>query len=358
MGAPGGDPGWAATVAEFVQPVPRDASEARAHRLAEGVWSLVLPLAYRGLRSVNAYLLALSDGLCLVDCGSGLAPGWDALVHALHSSGHAPSELTLLVCTHLHQDHAGLAATVAAATGCELARPTGPGNDHDILRDRTIPLARRRRRARREGVPPDQIAVLVGPIIGGDGDHERARFDRELPAGTVLRGPAGDWEVVAIGGHAAAQLGLFDSRRRWLMSADLLGGAEVPMLQYGGLADPLSEHLESIERVSKLAPARLLPGHGRPIDGGPAIRRLLAAARASTLELRETAARALQAEELTAYELAQLLGKGSRDLEWRQTMMSVALCALEHLVLAGAATDRIGSDGVRRFASASARRPA
>jgi glyoxylase-like metal-dependent hydrolase (beta-lactamase superfamily II) len=309
----------------------------------------VLPLPYAVLRSVNAYLLELNGGLCLVDCGSALPPGWDAVVHALAMTGHEPADIQRLICTHLHQDHAGLAATVAHNTGCELGRPAGPDAGHDMFRDRMIPLGARRRRALAEGVPAARLELLVGPLIAGDGDYQRPTFDRMLEAGETLPGPHGTWEVVSVPGHAAAQLALFDPARKWMISADLLSEGPVPMLQFGGLPDPLGAHLASLDRALALAPARLLPGHGRPIEPEPAVRLALRASQSAALGLRELALRSLRTRSLTGFEFSELLDPDNPGLEWRQTAMSSAMCALEHLAVRGQARSWVGADRVRRF---------
>src|SRR4029078_12420049 len=66
-----------------VRPVPRDAAERSAEQLSRGLWRLRLPVPYSSRGTVNCYLLEGAEGPCLIDCGTSLAPGWDALEHAL-----------------------------------------------------------------------------------------------------------------------------------------------------------------------------------------------------------------------------------------------------------------------------------
>ena len=346
-GSPGAPSGPAITIEQLTRAIPRDAREARAYQLSDDVWSLILPLGYAQLRSVNAYLLSTPEGLTLVDCGSALDPGWDGLVHALALAGHEPQEIRRLVCTHLHQDHAGLADLVNVRTDCELIRGAGPATAHDSFRDRALDLDARRRRGRREGVPADQLGVLIGPIIADDGRHPRPGFHRLLTVGDRL----GDWQVVSAPGHSAAQIGLFDPGRRWLISADLAG--EIPTLEFGSTPDPVTEHLDALNRALALDPARMLPGHGRPVEPATAVRATLQRAR-RTLEDWLTLAATALAEDgpLTGFALSERLDPGNRDLEWRQSSMSTALCVLEALWTRGRATASVGADGVRRFTEA------
>ena len=55
--------------------------------------------------TVNRVLLEQDAGWCLVDCGTSVAPGWDALEHALGLAGVETRAVELLVCTHAHADH-------------------------------------------------------------------------------------------------------------------------------------------------------------------------------------------------------------------------------------------------------------
>jgi glyoxylase-like metal-dependent hydrolase (beta-lactamase superfamily II) len=336
----------AATVAALTHRVPRRPDEARAFALAPDVWSLVLPLPYLQLRSVNAYLLALDGGLTLVDCGSSLPPAWEALELAVRRTGHDPAEIRRLICTHLHQDHAGLAATVAVRVGCELVRGAGPAVGHDAFRERLIPLEDRRRRARGEGVLEHELPTLIGPIIADDGRHQRASFDRVLRPGEVLDGRHARWEVIPAPGHSSAQCVLFDARRRWLISADLVG--DVPMLEFGTMADPVALQLDSLDRVLALEASRMLPGHGRPVEGAE-VRLGMLTARHALEAMVATARRALAAGPVTGYALSECLDPGNVDLEWRQSALSTSLCLLEHLESRGEAHASWDGDGVRRF---------
>lgn len=83
-----------------------------AVQVADGVWRI--PTAPADL--VNSYLLAGNDGtLILVDAGTRSAPR--RLLAALHGLGKRPGDVTHLLLSHAHNDHAGGARKVVAATG-------------------------------------------------------------------------------------------------------------------------------------------------------------------------------------------------------------------------------------------------
>jgi glyoxylase-like metal-dependent hydrolase (beta-lactamase superfamily II) len=316
------------------------------HTLADGLWCLRLPLPYSVMPSVNAYLLALDDGFCLVDCGTSLDPGWSALEHGLSLAGARPQDIRVLVCTHLHADHAGLAATVVERTGCELLRGLGPHTVDDRLRDPVISLAERREAGSREGIPADELDHWVDAHLADDVHHARVRPDRLLVAGDVLHTCSGRWVVVPARGHSPTQIALVEERRRWAITADLAYDIAEPFLEYGWTLDPYAEQLASIDRVAALQPGMLLPGHGRP---EPNPQRRLAAARRATEALVPETLSALRAGARTAYDLAVGSVRDPEETNRRQSMLSISLCVLEHLEARGRVTAEVCDDGIRRF---------
>src|SRR5262245_35585651 len=147
-----------------VRPVARSADEARAEVVLDGIVRLRLPVPYTAFGSVNAFLLAHDDGWCLVDCGSSAPPGWDALERALGLAGVSPEDIALLVCTHTHADHYGLAAEVMTRAGCPLALAPGPTASAETLRDPVVPLENRLELAVRAGVPEElRLAAVSHP---------------------------------------------------------------------------------------------------------------------------------------------------------------------------------------------------
>jgi len=336
----------AATDLPWGVPVPRDAAEARAYALADGIWRLRLPLPYQGVRSVNAYVLARADGCCLVDCGSGIEPGWDAFVGALAQAGYEPSDVRVLVCTHTHSDHYGLAGTLVERTGCELWTAPGTPAAVDILRDPVIPEGQRRESARRVGVPADRIEDHVGSVDGGDGHHERPEPARRLHDGDVVEA-GGIWHVLETPGHARNHIALHAPDIGWTITADLVLDGDLTYLEYGYGGDPVSENVTSLGRALALRPTRLLPGHGRPVED--AMGTLMAGARAVVERLARTAD-LLGDDPRTPYAVAlELAGGVDTSVGYRQTVMSTTLCDLDHLARTGRARRKEDGDGVEGF---------
>ncbi len=84
-----------------------------------GIHRLAIPTPFQVGR-VNAYLIE-DDPLTLVDSGPNSAKALDELEQALAARGHAVEDIELLIVTHQHIDHFGLASILARRSGAEVA---------------------------------------------------------------------------------------------------------------------------------------------------------------------------------------------------------------------------------------------
>ena len=100
---------------------PRARKElARADRVLPGLWRLRLPLPWPGVPHVNAFAIAAFGGVVLVDTGLHEPGAMRQLERALDQAGLRVEHVRLVVCTHAHSDHYGMAAPIVRAAGCEL----------------------------------------------------------------------------------------------------------------------------------------------------------------------------------------------------------------------------------------------
>ncbi len=183
--------------------------------------------------SANTVLLGESRPV-LVDPGS--APEVDDLRAWLNARGVAPGSLALVVNTHWHVDHAsansalqGLGVSVAAPASEAAAIEAG---DRDVCRAWWLHQ-----------------------------DMTPYRVDRPLRPGDEVEG----WDVVALPGHTAAQIGLFDRKTRVLIAGDALHEADLGWLDLDADPAALDRAEATIETIAALAPTTVLSGHGPAI---------------------------------------------------------------------------------------------
>src|ERR671915_1546095 len=236
----------------------------RADRVLPGLWRLPLPLPWRGVPHVNAYAIAALDGVVLVDTGLHEPGAMLQLERALHQAGVRLEHVRLLVCTHAHSDHYGLAGPIMERSGCELWMH--PNHEHmtKAARDPDRSFERRLEVARQSGVPAATLAGYESARRGqGFGIAEIVTPDRDLVEGVEVETDLGAWRVYETPGHAPSHVVLHQPERGLLLSGDHLLGRVSLYYDYGYTPDPVGEFLSSLDAVDELDARLCLPGHGR-----------------------------------------------------------------------------------------------
>jgi glyoxylase-like metal-dependent hydrolase (beta-lactamase superfamily II) len=255
---------------------------ARADRVMHGLWRLRLPLPWPGVPHVNAWAISAGSGIVLVDTGLADPGALAQLELGLKEAGLRLEHVRLLVCTHAHSDHYGLAGSIVDAAGCELWMHPNHAHLTAHLDDPERMLERRIEVARQSGVPDSLIAQAYearrGQPLGVD------RFvqpDRDLLPGTEVDTDLGRWQVYETPGHAPSHVCLHQPDRRLLISGDHLLGRISLYYDFGYTPDPAGEYLESLDLVDRLDSDLCLAGHARPFREVP---KKIAATRATVLD--------------------------------------------------------------------------
>jgi glyoxylase-like metal-dependent hydrolase (beta-lactamase superfamily II) len=317
----------------------------RADRVLPGIWRIRLPLPWPGVPHVNAWAIESRNGnkIVLVDTGINADGALEELERTLHLAGHGIEDVELLVCTHAHSDHYGLAAPIVETAGCELwmhpnhAHMTRAAEDPERALERRIEVAtqsgvpleplRRWAEERRDQTPG--IAAVVEPA-------------RDLVTGVDVETGAGRWTAYETPGHAPSHVSLFQPDQRLLISGDHLLGRVSLYFDFGWTPDPVAEFLSGLDTAEGLEARLCLPGHGRPFGD---VRAHVEANRREISTRLERTLEALGGGEATAYELvARVFGEGldRMMMSWALTIM---LCFLTHLERLGRAERLTTSDG-------------
>jgi len=169
--------------------------------LAPGVYRI--PTAPGSM--INSYAFVDDEGVTLVDCGVRKAP--PRIVAALAEIGQSPADVTRIILTHVHPDHAGGAAEMRRRTGApvlahsadrgyaEAGRP--PASDPSRLSGRIF-----RRLSRNARFEPVEVAT---PLADGD----------LLDVGGGLR-------VLHTPGHSPGHVSLLHEPTRVLITGDAI----------------------------------------------------------------------------------------------------------------------------------------
>ncbi|MFT3866343.1 MAG: MBL fold metallo-hydrolase [Solirubrobacterales bacterium] len=318
----------------------------RTERIQPGVFRLKLPCPWPGVPHGNAWALQRGAGLVLVDTGVGGRGRLRMLDIALAQSGFGVDDVELVVCTHSHSDHYGLAASICEQTGCELWMHPDWEHIRQQVDDPQAALAARLEVGRMSGVP---IRALDRYRQERDGKAEdlvddiRAP-DRHLVSGVEVETDIGTWQVVETPGHAPSHVCLHQPERKLLLSGDHLLGRTVLFFDYGHAPDPFGEFLASLDRVEPLDVDLCLPGHGKPFRDPKA---KIADVRRQAGELLDRV-RGELAGEPTAFGIVEsIVGAENLSAPTGGFILQIVLACLDHLALLGEAHPIPDSDPQR-----------
>lgn len=202
----------------------------------------------------SAYVLP--DRGVVIDPGPPGDDAWDDLVAGIEAAGLALADVSTVLVTHWHYDHAGQAVPVAEAAGAEVVLHEHDAplvGDYRHQRERRV--ERDRRALEQWGVPPEKIEEVFSmddPTEYPDSYPVTAVADGDSVAGIDVRHTPGHTL-----GHATY---LADGTA---FVGDTVLGTTTPNVGGGDtrLSDPLGRYLESLATLDAMdAVAR--PGHG------------------------------------------------------------------------------------------------
>jgi glyoxylase-like metal-dependent hydrolase (beta-lactamase superfamily II) len=254
----------------------REAERRDLERAAEaGIHRIAVPTPFMVGR-VNAYLIE-DEPLTLVDSGPNSAKALDELEQALAARGRRIEDLGLLVISHQHMDHFGLASILARRSGAEVAALAplgsylsayGSETDRDDAFAEGIML--------RHGIPAEIVTALRAVSAGFRAWGAAVETTRPLDDGGEITLRDRTLKVLHRPGHSPSDTVFLDAQRSIMLSADHLIAhiSSNPLLArpLDADADPdgprpqaLLTYMRSMQSTREMDVDLVLPGHGRPI---------------------------------------------------------------------------------------------
>lgn len=281
------------------------------------IFRLALPTPFP-VGPVNTYVLKGSP-LALIDPGPLYPPAREALTEGLARLGLGLGDFELVLLTHPHIDHYGLAREVAERSGAKVAA-------HVEAVARVKAGLRKGQAGEREameqvldraGAPAGYGETLFRHWAAADTLAATVDVDRGLADGETVEGGGVTWRAISTPGHSPGALCFYDEAGRRLISGDHLlpeissnaimefreaRPEEVESLGTASAHRPLGRngpvlvrqkslliYIESLRRMERLEVSEVLPGHGEPFTG----HRALIAERMRRYETRKAAIAAI-----------------------------------------------------------------
>lgn len=230
-----------------------DRGQVRLHREAEGVTRI--DHGWRGAGFIASYLIEDGSGLALVEAGP--ASTLDTLLAGIRAVGRDPAELTHILLTHIHLDHAAAAGHLAriAPAARVVVHPLGAYHLAD----------------------PSRLLASAARIYG---EHMDALWGTMLPVDPARIDDVADGAAVRVGGrtlHAVDTPGHADHHHAWhdadagLVFSGDVGGIRLDGAPHVRPPTPppdvdTEKWLASLDRLRALRPRVLLPTHFGGID--------------------------------------------------------------------------------------------
>lgn len=207
-----------------------------------------------GLGPVNIFLVAHGAELTVID--TGYEKSTPQILVAAQTLGFAPAQITNIVVTHCHPDHAGSVADLQQATG---AKTWMHAVDAAVVRGQTAMV--------RSAVAPGLLnKILFQLFIKNVAGHvPTAVVDHEIVDGDLLPVAGGLRAIYAPGhsiGHMAFQL---ERDGGLLFAADAC--SNMGFLAYSIVYDDIALGTQSLAKLAQINCHTICFGHGQPLVG-------------------------------------------------------------------------------------------
>lgn len=189
----------------------------------------------------NVYLVINKDGLIVIDTGT--KGNADKIAEYIEKIGRQPNEVSTIILTHYHMDHAGSAKDLKEITGAKVA---ASAEDAKII-------------SGSEPYPkPKYFLMRAASLIKAP----PVDVDIQLKEGDSI----GDLTVFLMPGHTAGSIMLLDKQKKALFCGDTLRNdkGKISMGPEHFTYDSAKQK-ESVKRAAGLDFEVLLPGHNEPL---------------------------------------------------------------------------------------------
>ena len=245
-----------------------------------GIYQLKLPFPLQlDQLAVNAYLIQGDKGWLLVDTGWNTNQAFSAMERQLREIGLGFENIALILITHFHPDHYGLAGRLVQASQAKVALHQVEKDfidsrymNMDGLLDQTAEILRT------NGVPEKDLPRLQKASLGVRQYVSPVSPEVVLQGGEIIHQGSFQFEVVWTPGHSPGHVCLLERSKKILISGDHVLPATFPNVGLHSQSgpDPLPNYLRSLRAIENLDVDLVLPAHEHVFSGlKPRIQELL-----------------------------------------------------------------------------------
>jgi len=239
--------------------------------IVPGIHQLKLPFPLQPEQlAVNAYLIQGDKGCLLVDCGWNINQAFSAMERQLKEIGLGFENISLILITHFHPDHYGLAGRLVQVCKAKVALHQVEKDFIDSrymnmegLLDSTADILRT------NGVPEKDLPRLQKASLGVRRYVAPVSPEVALLGGEIIGQGQFQFEVVWTPGHSPGHVCLLERNKKILISGDHVLPATFPNVGLHSQSgpDPLPNYLRSLKAIEDLDVDLVLPAHEHVFSG-------------------------------------------------------------------------------------------
>jgi glyoxylase-like metal-dependent hydrolase (beta-lactamase superfamily II) len=236
-----------------------------------GIHQLKLPFPLQPEQlAVNAYLIQGDKGCLLVDCGWNINQAFSAIERQLHEIGLGFENISLILITHFHPDHYGLAGRLVQVSKAKVALHQVEKDFIDSrymnmegLLDSTADILRA------NGVPEKDLPRLQKASLGVRRYVAPVSPEVALQGGEIIGQGEFQLEVLWTPGHSPGHVCLLERNKKILISGDHVLPATFPNVGLHSQSgpDPLPNYIRSLKAIEDLDVDLVLPAHEHVFSG-------------------------------------------------------------------------------------------
>ena len=299
-----------------------------------GIFRITCATPLAGLPHVHVYAAeGPGGGLVLFDTAMPYDDSFDRILHGVEWLGRKPTDIERIYLTHAHPDHFGCAGLLQEASGAPVVCHPLAKHTLEAMGDPDPERWRSRMTMYNEhGWSSEEM--IESRMASAFSSMKLPTHMTTIEEGDTVSFAHGEWDVYWTPGHEEGHVVFHRRADGVLIVGDTVLGKITPHIGWmQDPPDPLGQFLDSLEKVARLDPFLVLPGHGRPFEEGAERARVIASHH--DLRLRRCVEILLRQGPSNAMEVARNLF--DRELMFFEERLALAetLSHLEHLRLRG-----------------------
>jgi glyoxylase-like metal-dependent hydrolase (beta-lactamase superfamily II) len=231
------------------------------------IFQIRVPLPHSPLKHLNSYLIKSDGKNLLIDTGLNFPQAFQSLCNGLTEAGLKPENLTDVLLTHFHVDHVGLIPRFKEASKNLrfLIHPVEAEFSRRMFNDFESYMRGMENFLKANGAP-SFIALNLQrfhpAFFTPQAYQELAFTEHTLEDSQKIAVGGYNFHVLWTPGHSPGHVCLYEASLKVLISGDhLLPTISPHIAQFIDNMDPLTDYLNSLEKIEKLEVKVVLPAH-------------------------------------------------------------------------------------------------